>query len=253
MDPQTSLTDDDAGRALAPRRRHTKPIPAATLTKLLDVCRLAKQANASADRADRQACQAALEALLQELPDWPVGLREVPTIRISDDGRVYVCLILDNPRQGGPTERLLDFEAILVLLAHCVAGGLIALEPHGPGRGGYFYFRLTLPRADRPAKFRAYVLRLVVGTPIGRLTKEHHDYHDLRRGSLGRLRDSTGQQRVWLGVEQAKNATLDRVSDRLATRSSSLPPGLDIETARKLLDDAYALLGAVPLGQGEAA
>lgn len=245
------LASGDAERTLPPRGRRTRPIPAGTLMNLQRVCRIAARAKASSDPQDRMELRAAVQELLKELPAWPIGLRVIPLIRDEPNGRLSVCLTLDKPRNEGPTERLLDFEAVLVLLAHCVAGGRIDLEPHGPG--SFYYFRLTLPKMDLPAQFRAYVLRLIVDTPTGSLTREHHNYWDLRRISLGRLRANTGEKQVWLGVEEAKGATLEALGRRIALDPLSLPEGLNIASAARLLDDAYELLAAVPLGQDAAA
>ena len=86
------------------------------------------------------------------------------------------------------------------------------------------------------------MIRLIVGTPIGRLTREAHNYHLLTRDNLGKLvNPATTNGRAYYGRDHMTAGSLGRFKPKLIT--------LTRKEYEEALAEGYRLLDSVPLGR----
>ncbi len=230
---------------LAPRGRRTRPMPELILRdrmRWLVQNQRFRQTGQFEDRPDH-------EFLCSGFPEWPIGFRGRPIVRVIGN-QTYIEIELDKPNSEGRTVRLVDPEFFLVLQLHCIGGGRIALEPHGPN-GNFYYMRLVIPgRRSDGTRRRTYLLRLVADTPPDHRTREAADHHFVGRESLrGLLPGAEGQVLQLKGVAEARADTIAWINVLAMRKSSRLPSDLTAQRVSEVLDAAYEQLRDIPLGQ----
>jgi hypothetical protein len=182
--------------------------------------------------------------LLSTLPETPLP----PTIEGTGDDQFF-NVPFNKPKNEGITHRAYDPEAMFIVgIAHVVGGCSWGTGPYGSRHRYYYYERIKF-RATRNR--RPYLIRVIVGTDSGLLTKENRgDFHDHRRQALGELvkqvdpRDPTARY----GREALIEWTVEELLRKAIASGVDLPPDLTEERVRQMFKEGFALLDRRPLG-----
>lgn len=190
--------------------------------------------------------------LFAALAEWHIGFAAPPTPIRLPGGGLGGRLTLRKPRGEGLTTRDVDLPFLGAVAVLCIPAGRAYLEPHGMV-GGYYYLRLSIPgRRGSGQKRRTYLLRVAADTPSDLKTREPRQFRSLLRQDLGAFRQdpATGEMRpaTHYSAADARADCLARVAELAERSPSKLPPGLTVAAVSEMLERAFSLLGAVPLG-----
>ncbi len=136
-----------------------------------------------------------------------------------------------------------------------IPAGRVYLEPHGES-GGFYYLRLYLPgRRLQGQRRRTYLLRIAADTPPDLKTREPTQFRSLLRQDLGAFHQDpeTGETRPTslYSARDAREDCLARLAELAERHPESLPPGLTVAGVSEMLERAFSLLGAIPLGHND--